>query len=48
MRKLQERQPVMQLDRRRAEAKGGPPAGADLDPVVSGDCAPSLADAPPL
>ena len=34
MRQLQDRKPGMQLNWRRAEAQGGPPAGADLDPIV--------------
>jgi hypothetical protein len=34
MRKLPDSKPGMQHDRRRAAVQGGPPAGADLDPIV--------------
>ncbi|KAK4040384.1 hypothetical protein C8A01DRAFT_46280 [Parachaetomium inaequale] len=34
MRQLQDRKPGMQLNRGRPEAQGGPPAGADLDPII--------------
>ena len=36
VRQLQDGQPAMQLDRRRAAAARGPAARAHLDPVVSG------------
>jgi hypothetical protein len=34
MRKLPDSKPGMQHDRRWAEVQGGPPAGADFDPIV--------------